>query len=239
MSKPIPLPPEHLDKWFKEGLLELEEYNYIQGVDELIDLLKYYRNSEKLKILSEFNIGRNIFNPNTKNIEIIKNAKKELGGLINFNASQMDFYGFNSLNVIIIYSIMSEFNKILSDDEIDQILHSNLISKLIFSQEKFIVPNENIKLDGQYFKQLRKIKFRKQEKKLHKLIYIDIWCKVTDIFLIDNFKTVKFGMCSDFLSGCYAFSEGRGEVNLEDVVKAWILTLKLFDMDLRHYIFEE
>lgn len=44
------------------------------------------------------------------------------------------------------------------------------------------------------------------------------------------------GICSKFLSGCYAFADGRYEVIPEDIINGWILTLKLFDIDLRPYI---
>lgn len=86
MSKPIPLPPEYLEKKFKKSLKELEEYEHIGNMNELIDLLINFRHNKKLITLSNFGEDKYFRYMKKANVNFIKIAKKELAGLISFNA---------------------------------------------------------------------------------------------------------------------------------------------------------
>lgn len=235
MSKPFPLPLERIERRLNEGLLELKKYEHIQNMDELIDLLVSFRYNEKLTKLSEFNEEQLFKYINKSRVKTLQIAKKELSGLISFSAHEMNSSAFTHIYGIIVYNFMAKFGRKLDSKELRICLESNLAEKLIFAQDNFININE-VHLDRNYFKQLKKIKFSKEVRKFHKLIYYKYWNYLTTEILLECSRCATFGICSNFLAGCYALSNGRDEVIHEDVISGWILTLKLFDMDLKHYI---
>lgn len=161
MSKPIPLPPEYLEKKFKKSLKELEEYKHIGNMKELIDLLINFRHDKKLITLSNFGEDKYFRYMKKANVNFIKIAKKELAGLISFNAGKMSFISFTSIYSVIIFNLMSEFNRELNKEEIGCVLHSNLIPKLIFAQDNFLSVEDEY-VDNDYFKQLKKLNLQKK-----------------------------------------------------------------------------
>ena len=235
MSKPFPLPPEYIEKNLKKNRLELKKYKHVKNIDELINLMDSFRRAEKLIKLSKFDLDRLYKYINKSKVGTIKTAKKELVGIISFSAKEMKFISFTTIYDIIIYNFMVEFGRKLDSKELRICLESNLAEKLIFAQDNFININD-VHLDRNYFKQLKKIKFSKEVRKFDKFIYNEYWQYITTEILLDCSICATFGICSNFLAGCYALSNGRDEVIHEDVISGWILTLKLFDMDLKHYI---
>ncbi|MCQ2977319.1 MAG: hypothetical protein MJ232_04820 [archaeon] len=235
MSKPFALPPERIERRLKEGLLELKKYEHIQGMNELIDLLVSFRYNEKLIELSKFDEERLYKYINRSKVKTVEIAKKELPGLISFSAREMSFIAFTSIYESIIYNFMAEFGRKLDENEFNSCLRSNLVEKLIYAQDNFINIGD-VHLDRTYFKQLKKIKFSKEIKKFDKIIYKKYWSYITTEMLLDCSRCANIGISVNFLAGCYALSNGRNEVTHEDIINSWILTLNLFNMDLKPYI---
>lgn len=237
MSKPFAFPPEFLEEKFEESLVELGEFSDVQGIDEFTDLLINHRNNEKLIILSKL-VDGNFYKKidKSKNIEIIKNAKKEMDSLRIFKSSNVLFSMFACVYDIIAYSCISELGRELTSNEFNHVLNSDLIGKLTIAQENFLTVN-NPNLDRNFFKSLNKVRITEKTKKLQKCIYKGYWKYITAEVGLDTFSDYSFAECTRYLAGCYAFADGRKEVTPEDLLRSWTLTLNLFNMDLRPYVF--
>ncbi len=236
MSKPFAFPPEYLEKKFNEDLVGLDEFSYVLGFEEFRNFLINYRNNEKLITLSKL-VDYNLYKPvdKSKDVEVIINAKKELNSF-SIIVSKISLHAFIHVYSVIAYSCIGAMNRELTNLEINQIINSDLISKLSLGLDNFRSINDVI-LDRDFFKSFKKIKFNKESKKLDKTIYSGYFRHICVETLAESDLSHAFGMCANYLAGCYAFADGRVEVVPEDIIKGWTLTLNLFNMDLRPYVF--
>lgn len=230
-------PPEFLEKKYNQSMDKLTEFSDVDGMDEFCNLLNDFRTNEKFMILPKF-VDYNLFKhvDKAKNIELIKNAKKGLNLSI-FGESKVTLHVFYQVFSVIFYSCVCDFGRELSKDEINMVLASDLVARLTAAPDNFM----NIEapyLDKSFFKTFKKCSFSKRAKKLDKVINKGYWMYIITLRDLNKDLSYAFGECAHYLSYSYAFANGRKEVTPEDVLKGWTLTLNLFNMDLRPYVFK-
>ena len=106
------------------------------------------------------------------------------------------------------------------------------------SDIKNLTQNHTKELNQEFFKKLSSVKWDKRAKKLHTTIKEGCWFGVQLQHLIEPGPYAQFGFSARYLASCNVLVNNRDEVLVEDIVNAWFLTFKLFQEDLRPYIFK-
>lgn len=231
---------ESIDEEFEKGYEALNDFIDVEGLVDLRDLIMSFKLSERFKFLGETfkeDLSKECFNYNNK-IPLINYAKKELGSFKFLIAkSNLSFTSFIGICSIIAFSCGCDFKRDLSSDEIFKILNSDLISKLSLCQD--LESDLDKELDRDFFKKLSTVKWDSRAKKLHSTIKEDCFFGVQLQHLIEPGPYAQFGFATRYLASCNVLVNNRDEVLVEDIVNAWFLTFKLFQDDLRGYIFKE
>lgn len=142
-------------------------------------------------------------------------------------------------------SLNQDFKEILSQDFENINLESFDNVKLKSSNNINLEYCDNIEnksfskdLDRDFFKKLSTVKWDDRAKKLHYTIKEGCWFGVQLQHLIEPGPYSQFGFSARYLASCNVLVNNRDEVLVEDIVNAWFLTFKLFQEDLRPYIFK-
>lgn len=257
---------ESIDEEFERGFEALNDFIDINGLLDLRDLIMTFKSSERCEFLGatfKEDLSKECLN-NSKKIDLINYAKKELGSFkFLITKSNLSFTSFIGLCSVIVFSCGCDFKRELSSDEIFKILNSDLISKLTLgllrldnfedilnlyqdledNNEKCsdinnLTQNHTKELNQEFFKKLSSVKWDKRAKKLHNTIKEGCWFGVQLQHLIEPGPYAQFGFAARYLASCNVLVNNRDEVLAEDIVNAWFLTFKLFQEDLRPYIFK-
>lgn len=230
---------EYIDEKFEEGYESLNKYLDVPGMIELRELLVSLRPSEYLNYLG--NIKYYIFDDILKvrrDIPLFKDAEKGLSrGLSSFKSYKISWPYFTAVYSIILYSSICNYKHDLSFEERLKIIHSDLPIKLSLGLDKCMTVDDSCFLDLAFFKKLNKIKWSKKAKNIQQTIKWGYWNALSREHDLHSKVFNQFVISNEYLSCCYAFSEGRDEVIGEDVIRAWLLILRVFLADWREYIF--
>lgn len=231
---------ESIDEEFDKGFEKLNEFSDVQGIFELRDLITSYKTSNRYKFVGEnikVDLSQECFD-NSKKIPLISYAKKELGSIkFLIGKSNISFTSFIGLCSVIAFSCACDFNRDLTYGERIKVLNSSLIPKLTLAQEDF----EDLKtwnLDKKFFKSLSEVKWDNRAKKLHKTIRNGCWFAIQLQHMIERAPNAQFGFCARYLASSHVLTHNFDKVMPENIINGWLLTFKIFDSDLRHYIFE-
>lgn len=236
----VKLNQDFIDEEFVKSYNNLNEFLDVPDMLELRDLLVSLKNNERYIYISK-HVDYDAFhdmNILKKEIKIFRDAEKGLGdwGFI-FSKSKLSNGAVASVHSIILYSCVCEFQRELTKEEKEKIYKCDLVHKLTLGQENFLnIKNYDI-IDKDFFKNINKIKWNKRANKLNKTIYNGYWYVLSLEYELHHYPHSKFGICADYLACCRVYMDGRDEIMPEDLVKSWLLTLKLFLSDLRPYIF--
>lgn len=181
----------------------------------------------------------NLARRSRKKFKMLNTSAEGLGLFISMfiSKAQISWSSFMAIYSVIIFSCGTNLKREITEDDVMKILSSDIPFKLSLGFDNwFNVQNIDV-LDEQFFKNLLKIKWTKEAKKTHKAIRDGYWLSLTGEYGIESRVSICFIMGADYLSCCYAFSEGRNEILPEDNVRSWTLILNLFLSDLRPYIF--
>lgn len=151
--------------------------------------------------------------------------------------AQISWSSFIAIYSVMMFSCATKFKRQITDEEFMKILSSDIPFKLSIGFDNWFNVQDISVLDKKFFKNLLKIKWTKEAKKTHKAIHEGYWLSLSMEYGIKSKVDNRFSVGADYLSCCYAFSEGRNEILPEDQVRAWTLILNLFLADLRPYIF--
>ncbi len=232
---------EFLEKDFEESYAKLNEFLDVPGMLELRDLLVSFRTNEEYIFLSE-NIDDDYYNlarRSRKKFKMLNTSAEGLGLFMSMfiSKAQISWTSFIAIYSVMMFSCATKFKRQITDEEFMKILSSDIPFKLSIGFDNWFNVQDISVLDKKFFKNLLKIKWTKEAKKTHKAIHEGYWLSLSMEYGIKSKVNTCFSLSADYLSCCYAFSEGRNEILPEDQVRAWTLILNLFLADLRPYIF--
>ncbi|MDR3063695.1 MAG: hypothetical protein LBU40_06115, partial [Methanobrevibacter sp.] len=231
------------DTWddiFNEDISNLDKYNDVNRIEQIITLMKGFRKNKFYKDLANIDrLGKKSLLASDNNLAIdfnktpkFKMVKKGLGRdylpfylppltrTINFS-ELMGMYA--NISTSYVYSSGHR----LTVDENKAIIFGDIGERVTFFVEDFEkdekVPEYNI----EFFKKLKKIKF--ENKRTTKLM--------DDIYNIDTSISAEFSLPSIFsrtmlhgsiyIMGCNALKNGREVITCDDVVVAYLTTFKI------------
>lgn len=239
----------NIDDMFEKSLKKFNDYNDVDRIDELVNLLKGLRKNQHF--IDFYNLAKEDLNQEGSNwrfdeskIPFINAAKKGFG----FNSpiylppltKVIDYTSFIAMYSIIQLSYIYHSGHKLYDDEYKSIILGNIGFKVTHFIENYDKEGELPEPSIDFFKKLSSFKWSdKRAKNLEKLIYQDY---------VENISTENWGLekgrisgnfmrsmgfCSLYLMGCNALKNNQNVITCEDVVVAYLTTFKLMFNDVR------
>jgi hypothetical protein len=236
------------DEIFENNIKELNEFQNIDRLDEIISILRGIRHDEFFKVLvdlvSEGN--KNLFD--SKNMWEFKDNENSFFGLgLKELKSKFPIYlppltkFVNDSSFLAIYGILGlsyvyDSAHKLTDDEIKSIVFGEIGQFVTFFVEDFDKFGGLPKVSADFFKRLKNVYYEdKYAKKLNYKIY-----DVIKVIINENSMPPIFARSiihsAIYLEACNALKYDRDVVTCDDVVVAYLTNFKILMSDIRSLI---
>jgi len=239
------------DTWddiFNKSISKLDDYSDVNRIDEIINIMKGFRNDiffkelSKIQCRSSDNLAAsdNDWIIDLNKISKFKVAKEGLGQVLPFYLPPLTkIINFNQLlgiHAIIGYSYVYSTGHCLTVAENKGIILGNIGERVTFFVEDFDKDEVPHEFNISFFKKLKNIKFEnKRTSKLKDYIY-DIDTSIAAEFSLPSVfgRTLIHGTI--YLMGCNALKYNRDVITCDDVVSGFLTTFKILMSDLRPLI---
>jgi len=236
------------DDIFNKGISRVEAYDDVDRIDEVIKLLKLFRNARFYKNLTNvYSDGKNILASDN-------NWRMSFKDIPNFNIALKGFGRFEApfylppitkvicftqlramyLNVGLSYVYSSGHR--LTERENKSLLLGDIGERVTFFVEDYDVFDDPPEFSVDFFKRLKNVKWEnKRARKLNSYIY-DVILTIGAEIASPTVHDRTLGHGTIYLIGCNALKNDRDILTCEDVVTAFLTTFKIFMSDLRPLI---
>ncbi|MBE6499789.1 MAG: hypothetical protein E7Z80_04485 [Methanobrevibacter thaueri] len=238
-----------LDKSFEKDFERFDEFGDVGGIYDLRRSMVGLRNSEILvdfDRIAHYVIEDNNFKDNKSFKEYCNfylmahdNLRVPIFPIyLSFLHDFVDFSDIESLLMLINFNYFYYSKMKCSRVKVvKEIFGGNIIEYLSFLTDDFMMMDDLPDYDENFFNKLKKVNFKdKKSKKLENFLMRGYLCSVTveQKISVKFYNHIKFS--ARYLMACNALKRGSLEINCDDVVVGYSLTLKLITEDIRPYV---